>query len=111
VEVHEYPDGTITEYVFMGISFLGDIMTSEFDYALSIIEPRYSEGEVLLSVSNCRVFPSSQTGGIDAPADGFVLKTCTADSSTFCDEGRLYIFRRTTTGYGLAPVMSWFVIS
>ena len=110
VDVQEYSDGTIIEYTYEEVSFFGDILVSEYEHALSIVEPRYSEGEVLMSVSNSRVFPPSQTGGLDSPADGYVLKTCTADSLVFCDQGKLYIFRKTADGYGLAPVMSWAII-
>jgi hypothetical protein len=107
VAVHEYADGVIKEYVLQGVTFFGDILVSEYEYALSIVEPRYAEGEVLMSVSNCRVFPPSRTGGAGSPADGFVLKTCTADSSAFCNEGRLYVFRETRDGFGLAPILEW----
>jgi len=110
VEVHQYADGTIKEYDFQGISFFGDILVSDYEYALSIIEPMYAEGEVLLSVSNCRVFPPSQTNEGYAPADGYALKTCTADSAVFCGEGLLYVFKPTLDGFGLAPILWWQII-
>jgi hypothetical protein len=109
VEVHEYADGKIKEYDFQGTTFFGDMLVSEYEYALSIIEPRYSEGEVLLSVSNCRVFPPSQTNEGYAPADGFALRTCTADTVEFCNDGLLYVFKPTLDGFGLAPIMWWHI--
>ncbi len=109
VAVHEYADGSIREYDFQGIAFFGDMRVSEFEYALSVVEPRYLEGEVLLSVSNSRVFPQSQSGSTSSPADGFALKTCTADPSAFCDEGRIFVFEPTSDGFGLAHILFWFV--
>ncbi len=109
VAVHEYSDGTIREYAFQGITFFGDIRVSDFEYALSVVEPRYLEGEVLLSVSNSRVFPASLTNAVTAPADGFALETCTADSVVFCDEGRHFVFMPTGDGFGLAPILSWLI--
>lgn len=111
VEVHEYSDGTIREYDYQGVTFYGDILVSEYEYALSIIEPRYHEGEVLLSVSNCRVFPPSRTNEGSSPANGYTLTTCTADSSAFCDEGRHFVFKPTSDGFGLAPIMQWFIVN
>lgn len=109
VAVHEYPDGVIREYELDGVTYLGDIRVSDLEFALGVIEPRYSEGEALLEVSNGREFPRSQTSEIRAPANGFALKTCTDDSSTFCRDGRLYTFRPTADGFGLEPVLWWHI--
>lgn len=109
VTIHEYADGAIWEYVFQGVTFFGDMRVSDYEYALSVAEPRYLDGEVLLSVSNSRVFPPSQAGSASSPVDGFALRTCTADSAVFCDEGRIFVFRPTADGFGLDPIMSWFI--
>lgn len=108
VAVHEYADGSIMEYVFQGVTFFGNMRVSEYEVALDIVEPRYLEGEVLLSVHNSRVFPPSLAGSASSPVDGFALRTCTADSLAFCDEGRIFVFRPTVDGFGLDPIMSWF---
>jgi hypothetical protein len=110
VEVHEYEDGTVAEYIYQGVTFLGDIAVSEYEHALGVVEPLYSEFEVLLKVTNGRVFPGSQTHWIDAPADGYTLTTCTADAAVYCDEGKTYIFSRTSDGYGLLPIIYWQII-
>lgn len=107
VDVHEYSDGIIKEYELGGVTFLGDMRVSDYEYALSVIEPRFSEGEVLMSVSNSRVFPPSQTSELTAPADGFALRTCTAESLADCHDGRLYVFGPTLDGFGLEPVLWW----
>ena len=107
VEVHEFADGSIEEYTYEGVTFVGDILVSEYEYALTIVEPRYSGSEVLLSVINGRVLPPSRLFYYFAHADGYVFKTCTADSVENCDRGMLYSFRETLDGYGLEPVLFW----
>ena len=107
VAVHEYSDGIIKEYELDGVTFFGDIRVADYEFALRVIEPRYTAGEVLMSVSNSRVFPPSQINGLTGPANGFALKTCTEESLADCHNGRLYIFSPTLDGFGLEPVLWW----
>ena len=107
VAVHEYSDGTIKEYELDGVTFFGDIPVADYQFALRVIEPLYVEGEVLMSVSNSRVFPPSQINGLTGPANGFALRTCTSESLADCHDGHLYVFSPTLDGFGLNPVISW----
>ena len=107
VSVREFSDGTVEEYEFQGVTFVGDILVSEYEYALMIAEPRFVEGEVLLRVVNGRVLPPSRLYRYFAYEDGYLLTTCTADSVEYCDRGFLYSFRETSNGYGLEPVLYW----
>ncbi len=108
VQVHEYDDGAVEEFEYLGFSFFGDILLSEFEEAVDVVLPNYSEFESLLSIENYRVYPQSQLDEELRPGDGFVLTTCTVDSATICDRGHHYIFRETTDGFGLLPVVTWF---
>ena len=107
VAVHRFDDGIVKEYELDGVAFFGDIRVSEYEFALSVIARRYSEGEVLLSVLNSRVWPQSATNAASAPANGFSLRTCTSDSVASCNEGRIYVFIPTTDGFGLEHVLWW----
>jgi len=110
VTVHEYDDGMVLEYEYQGIPFWGDMLLAEYEQALAVAEPRFAENEVLLRVTNTRVVPPSQHWGTQ-PDEGFILKTCTAESVSACDRGSLYMFDMTVDGFGMLPVHDWLLVS
>lgn len=108
VAVHELEDGAfIKEYEYDGVTFLGDMLVSEYEFALGVAEPLYEPGEVLLRVINFRAYPRSMSMDIFRPADGFGLMTCTSDGGTYCSGGMEYIFEPTMDGFGLARTLWW----
>ena len=103
-----FGDGVIVrEYEYDGVTFIGDMQVSEYEFALGIVEPRYAPGEVLLRVFNFREYPRSMANDIFRPADGFGLMTCTSDGGTYCTDGMEYIFEPTRDGFGLARTLLW----
>ena len=91
VEVHDFDDGSYTEYLYQQVHFRGDILLSEYRQAVDLIADEMGESEVVLAVVNYRMFPPSVMG--DAPADNyFIIDSCAEANYENCAEGKFHVF-------------------